>query len=515
MPLNPFRPTAGLFASPVIQPADVRPSPAARRSGLAALLLPAAVAVLLATAPAPAQSDAGTGGDRQAEGMILSHQFLGAARRDGTVVRAGAGEGEFAVAALDKGRQVVVVGISGQWLRILPPEQAFCLVPKADVNLRGEADGERIGRVTDKCSVRVGSTLSQGVDAVAARLSPGDEVQVVGEDSQYYHVTPPKSVFFYVAQKDLEQVREVKVTPTARGWKVGELPAAQAPAAQAPAEPEPSPATPPAPAITRTPAQPADEPVPPTVLPPGDDDGAAAADDTADATTPDAAPEVPAEAAPSAEAPATRPALVEAFRALDARYVDEAAKPLEEQPLADLRSQYADMLARTADDPAGPAVKPLIEARLKTIEIRQAALDDLRSIQSMREQMVKRQQALQAEQGELATRAQRGNVTMYAAVGQLQPSSLQIGGGSLYRLCDPQTGRTLVYLRADGQAAAALGKSLEKFVGVTGETVNDADLELKYVRVAKVADVDPSQLFETVAAEMIPPSLVQKAAAVN
>ena len=495
-----------------MQPTRFRPQPrSALFLGLLVLLsaLPSAAPRLLA-------QSAG-------EPLIASRQYLGNALHDGTVVRTGASENDLGVATLAKDKPVTVVGYSPGYLRILPPEGTYCLVPKASVNLRGESGGEQIGRVTDKCSVRVGSTINQAIDATAARLAPGDEVRVVGEDSQYYHVTPPKEVFFFVAKDDVARVREVRVTETRRGWKVGELPA------ETPAE---------TPSVTQTPDPTADKPAdkledkledkPAAVpqveepkpadegpamtrdlaaLPPGDDDGTA---ETPATSAP--APTV-AEAAP--DGPATRPSLVEAFRDLDARYVDAAALPLEQQPLAELKAEYEQLLAGAGADPAGAAIKPLIEARLKTIDIRQTALTDLKSIQSMREQMVARQQALAAEQDELATRAKRGNVTMYAAVGQVQPSSLQIGGGSLYRLCDPATGRTLIYLRASGEAAKSLGKSMEKFVGVMGETVNDGDLELKYVKVTKVADVAQSELFDTVAAELIPPSLVQKAAAVN
>ena len=505
------------------------PRPSLIRRPRAGRVFLVAVALLLAAGRAVAQADTAP--------LITARQFLGSAVRDGAAVRSNPDAGAFAVTTLGEGQQVAVVGVSDdkKFLRILPPDGTFCLAPKAGVNLRGEVGGDRIGRVTDKLSLRVGTTLGQAVDAIALRLNPGDEVQVIGEDSQYYHVTPPKTVFFYVDQADLARVREVAVSETARGWKVGELPAAATPTQSAPQLASQVPA--PEPTVTQTPPRatlPPAEPQPaqpvatgrPTgpdvaTLPPSDDDGGTsdrAQPDTSAAASPTAPPaaDVPDAAdAPANQSPATKPNLAEAFKTLDARYVDSAAKPLEAQPLAELRGEYESLLAAAKTDPAGAAITPVIEARLKTLEIRQEALGDLESIQAMREAMVKRQRALEAEQDELASRKQQGNVTMYAAVGQLQPSSLQAGQGALYRLCDPATGRTLIYLRATGDAAAALARSLEQFVGVQGEVVTDGELDLKYVKVTKVDAVQPSQLFETVAAELIPPSLVKTAPAVN
>ena len=215
---------------------------------------------------------------------------------------------------------------------------------------------------------------------------------------------------------------------------------------------------------------------------------------------------------PAPPAPTTRPAAEARFREIDARYIEAAQRPLEEQPLESLKQEYDTLLAEAKADPALAALVPLVEARVQTIALRQEALQDLQAIQAMRQQMDQRQKSLDAEQSELAERAKDAKVVVYAAVGQLQPSSLQVGGGgTLYRLCDPATGRTLIYLRAEGEQATALTRHLEQFVGVKGEQKNDADLKLKFIAVAEVAAVDARQLFKGVAAEIIPPSMLQNA----
>ena len=67
----------------------------------------------------------------------------------------------------------------------------------------------------------------------------------------------------------------------------------------------------------------------------------------------------------------------------------------------------------------------------------------------MQAESAKRQQALKAEQQELADQIKKNDVALYAAVGTLRTSSFQSGQTTLYRLTDPQTGRTVVYVRSN------------------------------------------------------------------
>ena len=131
----------------------------------------------------------------------------------------------------------------------------------------------------------------------------------------------------------------------------------------------------------------------------------------------------------------------------------------------------------------------------------------------MRDEMAQRQKALEAEQEELTQRVQRGNIEVFTAVGQLRPSSLQVGSGqhTLFRLVDPDTQRTVIYLQARGEAEESLRNQLDRFIGVRGDVLRDSDLEMKYVKVTESKIVDVEELFGNVAAKIIPPSMIDPA----
>jgi hypothetical protein len=79
----------------------------------------------------------------------------------------------------------------------------------------------------------------------------------------------------------------------------------------------------------------------------------------------------------------------------------------------------------------------------------------------------------------------------------------------LYRLTDPQTGRTVCYIRSDDPKYGSL---LGQFIGVKGAVTPDATLNLKVVAPTEWATVDPNQLYRGVAAEIVPPSLLPQSA---
>ena len=462
-----------------------------------------AAGVLTTTLPAAAQ-DATAAAD-----VMSAKQFTGLAVEDGVVVRAGPGVAELSVHALDKGDEVVVVNRRGDFLQILPPAGTFCLVPKARVNVRGEIDGSgQVGLVSDALNVRVGSTLNQAVGSTALRLAPGEEVRVVGEEGIYYKIEPPKLAFFYVPVSQLGKGREVRVGEGESGWVVADVP-------------RPTPAEPPAdPAGTPEPVELAEvEQEPAADVEETQDMVVAEAPLVTESPTPAVDAELPElpdlpdlpEVAPAPAAPSP---LAAEFEAVDARYVAAAEQPLVEQPLEGLEAAYADLLADAtaaleSGDASAAAVLPVVEARLKTVRLRRQALDDLAAMKDMRRLLDDRQAALEAEREELAEMTERGRVSVYDAVGELQTSSLQVrGGASLFRLCDPATKRTMVYLRADGESAAALAGQLGRFVAVRGTAGRDEALDLRQISVAEFAVVDPDDVFGTVAAKLVPPSLI-------
>jgi len=79
----------------------------------------------------------------------------------------------------------------------------------------------------------------------------------------------------------------------------------------------------------------------------------------------------------------------------------------------------------------------------------------------------------------------------------------------MYRLTDPATGRTVIYLRtADSTVAGLMGQ----FVGVKGDASTDPQLSLRVIEPTGIEVVDPAKVNTTVAAEFIPPSLLARQA---
>ena len=460
-----------------------------------------ATALFVGVTPALAQDESDPSAT-VGQSFLAPRQFVGVARTDGTIVRGGPAAGELAVASLPQGAEVTVIARQGDFLRILPPDDTFCLVPKSRVNVRGAVgEGTQTGRVSEGLSVRVGSSLSDGVGSTAQRLRAGDVVRVVGEQGNYYRIEPPKMVFFYVAINEMSKGREVAVTETPVGWAVADLPEEVDEASAELA------------ARTTVDAVMQDEPEAPALQEPEVEEQAQAeivvADEAPDVELPDEAPAV--ELPPAPPVAVATAEVMATFESLDARYTEGAELPLEDQPLDELEADYAALVAKAgeAGDPASLNLVPVIEARLKTIQIRRDALADLAEIRQMQASVEDRRTALEAERAELAERVEAGRIQVYEAVGELQTSSLQTRGGTLFRLVDPVSKHTIIYARATGDEAAALAGRLTRFIGIRGEVIEDELLKLKYVRVTESQLVDPSEVFDNVAAKLIPPSLTR------
>jgi hypothetical protein len=142
--------------------------------------------------------------------------------------------------------------------------------------------------------------------------------------------------------------------------------------------------------------------------------------------------------------------------------------------------------------------------------VREEAKTQLLATRKSQEEMRQRNQALTAERQELEERIKETQVDFYTAVGTLRPSSLQQGprGTVLYRLTDPDTGRTLVYLRSPDKNQ--MGQLLNQFVGVRGELRKDPLLRLNVIQPTEAKPVDQSRLGNGIAAAVMPPSLLPK-----
>ena len=92
-------------------------------------------------------------------------------------------------------------------------------------------------------------------------------------------------------------------------------------------------------------------------------------------------------------------------------------------------------------------------------------------------------------------------------LGTLRISSLQQSGATLYRLTDPGTGRTLVYLKSNDPKYTGM---LNEFVGVNGDIKEDPALTMKVITPTSVEAVDQNKVNVNITATVMPPSLLPK-----
>jgi hypothetical protein len=120
--------------------------------------------------------------------------------------------------------------------------------------------------------------------------------------------------------------------------------------------------------------------------------------------------------------------------------------------------------------------------------------------------MAEQRQALVAERQEIEDRIKKNDIQVYAAVGTLRPSSLQIGQGVLYRLTDPASGRTVCYLRSND---SKYGQYLNQFIGIRGNITSDPQLKSMVENPVDVQLVDATKVNQSIAAQIVPPSLAK------
>jgi uncharacterized protein YgiM (DUF1202 family) len=379
------------------------------------------------------------------------YQFLGTVNSNAVYVRTGPSENYYAAVKLDKGAQVTVVGIKFDWLKILPPEGSFSYVAKAYVEKRGDGT---IGRVTKPdLNVRAGSTLTAMKTQVQTKLNENDDVEIIGEQDEYFKIKPPAGAYLYVNKQFVDPGKALNATEVA-------------------VKPEED----------RTAAG-------PTTHPTGD---------VAIAAT------QPAVEVAMATTQAVDPAAEAQYDKLEAQYLALPGKPLDEQPLTEMLAGYQ-ALAKGEKIP--DSMRRMADFRVGVLKSRLVAKEQLATVRKNQEENVRKQEALKAEQQELETRLAQSRVILYTAVGTLRASSLQAGGQTLYRLTDPANGRTIVYIRTNDPKLSGM---LGQFIGVKGEVIADPQLSLNAINPTTFAVVDPNMVNSTVAAQIVPPSLIPR-----
>jgi SH3-like domain-containing protein len=429
------------------------------------------------------------------------YQFAGVVNSNSVYVRSGPSENDYPTVKLDKGAEVTVVGIRFDWLKVVPPEGSFCYVAKAFVDRHGNGS---TGKVTSTLNVRVGSQLNELKAKIASKLEPGATVEIVGEEQEYFKIRPPEGVFYYVNKQFVDPVRAVNAEPA--GPAVGGVPAPSEP--QAKPEPmagnEPPEATP-EPTISQTPTENTAQAQPTTPEEPTVTDNTASEPTTGPSYTdasrrndgaPDAAPAPVPAPARSGDAEAE-------FERLENAYGELSQKPLADQPVTEMLEGYQRLAA--GDSRLPESLRRIAEFKVEMLKHRLAAQQEFLATQKQIQDMRTKQQALDTEREEIEQRIKESDIHFYTAVGTLRTSSVQRGPETLYRLTDPSTHRTLVYMRTNDPKVAVL---MGQFIGVRGEVQQDAQLNARVITPTDFEAVNPAKVGQSIASQIIPPSLL-------
>ncbi len=416
------------------------------------------------------------------------YQINGVINVDSVYVRSGPGEGYYPTAELAKGAQVTVVGIKFDWLKILPPADSFSYVGEKFVDHDANSTVGKINR--DDVNVRAGSMVNAMKTTVQARLNTGDQVEIIGTDEDYLKIKPPAGAYLYV-KKDFVTISSAvspanTPAPAVQPMTTSAVPTPQVAATNPPVANSGA-------IVTST----------PTTMPTAPMAAASVAPTTNPSAVASAAP------APSTQPAAPPPSPEELFAAYESQFSAISQQPLDAQPIDEMISDYKGIQGseQLSDD-----LKTVVRIRIATLQARLDNKAKLIEMKRLEKVAADRQLALQAEQQELAERLKQSQVQVFAAVGQLQPSSLQIGGGTLYRLVDPATGRTEIYVRTgDAKITAMMGQ----FIGISGQPETDPQLSLRVIEPTDAQEVDESKVNASIMADIVPPSMLARQAASN
>jgi len=420
------------------------------------------------------------------------YQIDGVVNVDSVYVRSGPGEGYYPTQTLAKGTAITVVGIKFDWLKILPPDNSFSYVGAVFVDKSADGTGGKINR--NDVNIRAGSLVNAMKTTVQTRLSSGDPVEIVGKEDEYLKIKPPAGAYLYI-NKQYVTIARPAVADTST------------PTSATPLSPAAKPDS-----ITADNQKPAAK------------DSGSSIDGTIVTHTPTTAPSQAA-ASPTtnpssvAAAPATRPAQTavappppsdeELFAQYEATFDQISKQTLDSQPVDELMGK-CQTIANSAT--LSDELKSVVNIRIATLKARLDNKAKLVEIQRLEKLAQARQLALQAEQQELAERLKQSQIQVFVAVGQLQPSSLQVGGGTLYRLVDPATGRTEIYIRTSDPKITGL---MGQFIGVNGQPTDDPQLSLRVIDPTDALAVDESKVNTSVMASILPPSLLARQASAN
>lgn len=418
--------------------------------------------------------------------------YTGVVTGENVYVRSGPGENFYATQKLNRGDTVQVVGIRFDWLKIVPPDGSFCYVAKANVDRRGDGS---IGRTSKAVHVRAGSHLNDALVSALCKLEAGEDVAIIGEHNEYFKIKPPAEAFLYISKQFVQPKTQTPaplpgtVANTGNSGATGQTPAAT----------DTNVGT-----GTSTSTDPSAGSTPDTVADTTDNTRQnPATTDTNPSDTTTAA--TAGTAGTAGTTSTTRPSIAQEYDRLDQLFESTRTQRVEDQPLDELIAGYTTL---AASPELAASLRRIAQIRLNALQDLASAREQLAAIKTFRAGHQEKQQSLEAERTEIQEMIDKTKVTIFTAVGTLRTSNLQPGGGTLYRLTDPATGRTVVYLRSSDDKL--LAGQVGQFVGVRGQAVDAANLPLKIIETTDVSRVDPAQVGSAVAAQFTPASLLPK-----
>lgn len=385
-------------------------------------------------------------------------------------VRSGPSENYYPITRLDKGTTIVVAGLNGDWVRIVPPAGAFSLVSKKFVTAGAGASTGTINVAV--LNVRAGSLLNSRYETVQTKLSRGEAVTILGEaklgEDDYYKIKPPAGAFLYI-QKDL-------VAPTRK------LDASAVPMPKTTAGTEGTTGSETRRPTTRTATTRGARKGTVTPAPNGEEVVVPA--------TPPTTRQV--------EMAAARDQAEKAYGEVEQMWQEAASKPIDQQPIAEAMERFAAL----ADNENLPVtLRQQAAANAAFLKNRLAVKDQIVESKRKQAEMEEKLRPLREQTEKLNQKFKELDMTTFTAVGQLENSALQDGGYTLLRLVDPATRRALLYVRT------ADATMVGQFVGIKGDMSQDETLNVRVITPRAIVLVDPAKVGGEVHAEVMPASM--------
>src|SRR5207248_6097358 len=90
----------------------------------------------------------------------------------------------------------------------VPPDGSFCYVARLYVDRRGDGSVGRVNK--DSINVRAGSNLSALKIGILCELNQGEDVEILGEEQEYFRIKPPARAYLYINKKFVEPDPDAK-----------------------------------------------------------------------------------------------------------------------------------------------------------------------------------------------------------------------------------------------------------------------------------------------------------------